>query len=526
MPNGGSKRFDEGRTPERLTAVRVKPGDTIYLQVLLRESDAHYDITNTDLTITCLENSARWDLARDVVGNFLEGNPHRDSLGHAGVWSFQDAAGSNRMKRMPAVEPLLERWRKAVAGVAPARPDCCALKKAAQDFQKAALAAGPDGPVAQDLTGVRSPFWVNTRDDAKYLSSESQAALAKLAGEVEALKASTPPLPCANGILEGGLRYSLYPGMGDAPIHIRGRYERLGRRVPRHFPLALAGDKQPAIRSGSGRLELARWIGSADHPLTARVMVNRIWQHHFGEGIVRTPSNFGRKGQPPSHPDLLDYLARQFVESGWSVKAVHRLILLSAAYQQSSRAPRESLAADPDNRLFGRMNRRRLEAEELRDSLLTVSGRLDICRGGPAEQDHSSPRRMLYLSASRADRSGFRVLFDAADASMHVEKRTTSTVAPQALLLMNDPLITGHVHHLIERPEVAAVAEPGKRIQALYRLVYGRQPREEEVALGRRFIEAVSARPAGTKGQDPPPLGPWEVYAQALLLSNEFLFVD
>ncbi len=172
------------------------------------------------------------------------------------------------------------------------------------------------------------------------------------------------------------------------------------------------------------------------------------------------------------------------------------------------------------------MNRQRLDAEELRDSLLAVSGYLDVSQGGPANADPLVPRRMLYLTASRSDRAGFRALFDAADPSIHVEKRTASTVAPQAPFLMNSPLIVDKVSRLVNRPEVAAAAELDKRIQALYRLVFGRKATEEEVKLGRRFIEAMPAKTADSKQQETPPLGPWETYAQALLLSNEFLFVD
>ncbi len=153
--------------------------------------------------------------------------------------------------------------------------------------------------------------------------------------------------------------------------------------MPRGFPRILTGEHRSPITEGSGRLQLADWLARPDHPLTARVMVNRIWQHHFGEGLVRTPNDFGERGERPTHPELLDYLAARFVESGWSMKAMHRLIMLSSAYQQSSRADADGLAGDPENRLFGRMNRRRLDAEAIRDSLLAVAGRLDDRRGGP-----------------------------------------------------------------------------------------------------------------------------------------------
>ncbi|HMC88362.1 MAG TPA: DUF1553 domain-containing protein, partial [Gemmataceae bacterium] len=520
MPNGGALGLDQGRHPSRLQAIDVKPGDFIYLQVWLRESDAHYDITNVEFTITCVDAPGTWDLTREVVDNLLEGNPHCDTQGHTGVWSFHDMAASARKERMPAVD-------RALAALEPALKEAAAGKRAgdwpAQVFQTMIELAGPESPLVQDLTSIRSPFWVRERGDAKYLSKTAQEALAQRAAELETAKQITPPLPCAHGIQEGGVRFSLFPGTGDARIHVRGSYSQLGALVPRHLPRVLSGDKPLPIPSGSGRLELAKWIGSAEHPLTARVMVNRIWQQHFGEGIVRTPSNFGRMGTLPTHPELLDWLACRLVESGWSVKALHRLILLSAAYQQSSRPSPELLRADPDNLLFGRMNRRRLEAEALRDSLLSVCDRLDQRAFGPPEDSHSR-RRAVYLKASRSDRSGFSTLFDAADPSIHVEKRTASTVAPQALYLMNGWLSMEGLPRLLGRAG-AAGGTTEARIQALYRVVFGRKATAEEAALGRDFIEALAAVPAASS-HEPAPLSAWETYAQALLLSNEFLFVD
>jgi hypothetical protein len=526
MPNGGSEALDQGRNPGPLASVDVQVGDVIYLQVWLRTGDAHYDITNVELTVTRLDGPGRWDLTSDVVGNFLAANPHADARGNAGVWGFYDMAGSNRKQRLPAVDPALGAWHQAVAKIAAGTMSRVGLEQAAREFQHAVERGGPDNPLAHDLTGARGPFRVPPRDDARYLSAEAGAALAKRAAELEHLRKSTPPLPCAHGAQEGGVRFSLFPGLQDARVHVRGNYSRLGRRVPRRFPEILGGSARPAITSGSGRLELAHWIASADHPLTARVMANRIWQHHFGEGLVRTPSNFGALGAPPTHPGLLDYLAVRFIASGWSVKDLHRMILLSAAYQQSSKPRAESLRLDPNNLLFSRMNRRRLEAEALRDSVLAACGCLDGRPGGPPDADAHSPRRMLYLRTARAARSGFGALFDAADPSIQVDKRTVSTVAPQALFLMNNPLVAGKVGLLVRRPEVAARESPPDRIQALYRLLFGRAATAEEVDVGRRFVGAMTEQPASVKSGGGTPLGPWEAYAQALLLSNEFLFVD
>jgi hypothetical protein len=515
LPNGASKTLAQGKYLERLASVPVKAGDELSLGVLLRTGDAHYDITNIELTITRLDGPGEWDLKHEAEGSFLAGNPH-------GVWAFYDMAESHRWTRMPAVDLALKGWDKAVADKA----DRVVLRKVARELQQAIEKGGPEGPLAQALTGVGGLYRADDRDDTKSLSAAGQAEVARLSAELQRLKASVPPLPCAHGAQEGGLRYGLFPGIQDARIHVRGSYSRLGDRVPRRFPRSLAGGAQPPITAGSGRRELADWIASPKNPVTARVMVNRIWQHHFGEGIVRTPSNFGAMGTPPTHPELLDYLAQQFIVSGWSVKAMHRMILLSATYQQSSKVTGESLRLDPNNLLCGRMNRRQVEAEALRDSLLAVCGCLDMRPGGPAEGDAQSHRRMLYLRIARSDKSGLAAVFDGADASIQVEKRTTSTVAPQALLLMNSPLVVEKVGRLVQRPEVANLKKPEERIQALYGLLFGRRASVEEEKIGCRFIEAMTAMPAPAKAGDATPLGPWEAYAQALLMSNEFLFVD
>jgi hypothetical protein len=514
LPNGGAMRLDQGRLAHRLDFVRVEPGDVIQLQVALASGDAHYDITNVMLRIAARDGSADWDLARDLGADFLASNPHADALGHPRVWRFDDMAGSHRAGRMPAVDRLLADWDAAVASGG----GRSAVEAAARKIAGRVIAVAPDDGVILDLTGPRSPFWVKDRDDAKYLPVAAQAELQKLAAEVEALRAEVPGLSYACGIQDGGLRYGPYPGIDDARIYVRGNYEMPGRTVPRHFPPALGGATAPAVARGSGRLELARWLARPDHPTTARVMVNRIWQHHFGEGIVRTPSNFGKLGRAPSHPELLDWLALRFVGSGWSIKAVHRLVVLSDAYRRSSRPTPALLEADPENRFWGRMDRRRLEAEELHDGLLALAGRLDERRGGPSESDPSSPRRLIYLASSRNDRSDFGSVFDRADPALHVERRTASTVAPQALYLMNSPWVLEQARGLARRPDVAAERDPARRIARLYQLAYGRPASAEEIDLGGALV--------GTAPPGADPRAAWVRYAHALLLSNEFLFLD
>src|SRR5262249_30787329 len=267
--------------------------------------------------------------------------------------------------------------------------------------QRAALAHGLSPGTADRLVAL----WQFQRQRSRFLQQHA---------ELDRLKQSLPPVPYANGVQEGGCPQSPQAGTHDVRVHIRGRYDRLGKLVPRRFPRILAGENQQPVTEGSGRLQLARWVASADNPLTPRVMVNRVWQQHFGEGLVRTPGNFGKQGEPPTDPELLDHLARVLIDSGWSLKALHRTIMLSAVYQQGSSAEDATLKADPDNRLLSRMNRRRLEAEAIRDSLLAVSGRLDRTPGGPASQDFNMTRRTLYFMTIRSDRTSFRELFDAA----------------------------------------------------------------------------------------------------------------
>jgi hypothetical protein len=349
------------------------------------------------------------------------------------------------------------------------------------------------------------------------LIAAEKAQLGGLQAELAELKKHAPPLlPFTNGAQEGGVPDSPHAGIHDVRIHMRGSYSRLGESVPRRFPRIVAGDHQPPIREGSGRLQLARWLVTPDNPLTARVMVNRIWQHHFGQGIVRTPSNFGKQGERPTHPELLDYLAKRFVESGWSMKAMHRLIMLSAVYQQASEPLPGTRQADPDNRFFGRMNRQRLEAEAIRDNLLAVSGRLNSTMGGKATRDFNSLRRSLYHMTIRSDRSGFGPLFDMADSTAPVATRTVSTVAPQALFLLNHPFVLEQKTALAQRILQDTQANDDKtRIEKIYVLLYGRPPTEEELRIGLEFLARQRS-----------PKEAWGAYCEILLCANEFIYVD
>jgi hypothetical protein len=505
FPNGGAQKLTDGKNAERLSSVEVKEGDSLELLVLPKENYI-CDTTVVELTIAEAEGTAEWNLTRDLVDDPHQGNPHADRLGHPAVWHFYDMAESNRARQAPtAFNPALAVWMQT----AREKQDRALLQRAAEDFQK-----------TFEVVDDRSPFWIHDPADQKYWSPSAREELATLTGALATLKKTPPPPePFANGAQEGGVPDSPQAGIHDVRVHIRGRYDRLGDVVPRRFPLILAGDDQTPIARGSGRLQLARWLASADNPLTARVIVNRIWQYHFGEGIARTPSNFGKLGERPSHPELLDYLARSFVESSWSIKALHRDILLSAAYQQSSAPPPESLAADPDNRLIGRMNRRRLEAEAIRDTLLAVAGNLDLEQAGPAVRDFSSPRRSLYQMTVRSDRAGFGPLFDVADSTALVDKRTVSTVAPQALFLLNHPFVVAQTAALTQRILSGSATGERERIERAYLVLYGRLPTEEEYAVGESFL-----RRSGERGDKPEIC--WQAYCQVLLCANELIYLD
>jgi hypothetical protein len=365
------------------------------------------------------------------------------------------------------------------------------------------------GPKTNGPPMLRVPLLAPTE-----LGNEVGKYLARPDGQLNALALTpTPPVEYANGAQEGGVPGSPHAGVHDVRIHFRGRYDHLGELTPRRFPEILAGKDQKPRAFGSGRLQLAEWLTRPENPLTARVMANRIWQQHFGEGLVNTPSNFGKLGGRPSNPELLDYLADQFVRSGWSIKAMHRLIMLSATYQQSCENERANV--DPENRLLYRMNRRRLEAEDLRDSLLATAGRLDRNMEGPSIRDFNVPRRTVYLTTIRSDRSGFRPLFDVADSTAPVDKRTVSTVAPQALFLMNNPFIMEQTAALAKR--IIQGDQDGRaRIQKAYNLLYGRPPKEEEVQIGLDFLQ----RGGGDLNRA------WQEYCQVLLCANEFIYVD
>ncbi|HVA47650.1 MAG TPA: PSD1 and planctomycete cytochrome C domain-containing protein [Pirellulales bacterium] len=348
----------------------------------------------------------------------------------------------------------------------------------------------------------------------KLLPEEGRKKLATMQAAIEELKKAVgEKYPIAHSLKEGQA--------ANMPIHLRGSPTDLGDEAPRGFLAVLSPADARPFEQGSGRLELARAIADRNNPLTARVFVNRVWQQHFGRGIVGTPSNFGLLGERPTHPELLDYLASRFIASGWSIKSLQREIMLSATYRLASTWQAAQYERDPDNRFYWRMNRRRLDVESWRDALLAACGNLDPVMGGPSQKldDASNRRRTLYAAVSRHELNPVLRLFDFPDPNLTSERRVITTVPMQQLFVLNSEFMIGQAKTLAAR----LLREPSSedaRVERIYRWVFGRPPRERERQLAREFLAGTSVVAGAVK------LSPWEQYAQALLGSNEFVFVD
>ncbi len=303
----------------------------------------------------------------------------------------------------------------------------------------------------------------------------------------------------------------------DLPIFLRGDVEQKGEVVKRGFLEVLGKDGRREFQEGSGRRELAEAIVDQANPLTARVLVNRIWARVFGQSLVATPSNFGALGEKPTHPDMLDDLAARFMEGGWSIKALVRELVLSATYRQSSKNPRLSPETDPENRFYGRMARRRLDVEQFRDALLFVSGGLDQEGGRSLElNDPKNLRRTVYGRISRKELNSLMMQFDYPDANVHAAARASTTTPMQKLWMMNNPFVIERARRLsaeLDDPSLAREAN----VRRAYRSLYGRPPTGEEEALAATFL---------AEEDDGPGLSRWTQYAQILLAANEFLYVD
>ncbi len=337
--------------------------------------------------------------------------------------------------------------------------------------------------------------------------------------------------------------YAVTEGMpANARIQIKGNPLKLDREVPRGFLQILGGQQVPATEKGSGRRQLADWLADPKNPLTPRVMVNRIWLHHFGAGLVRTPNDFGARGQPPSHPELLDYLASRFIAGGWSIKAMHKQLMLSHAYQMSTVDNAAAALPDPDNRLLWKFNRRRLAAEEIRDAMLAVSGTLDRTPGGahpfkpewewrytqhkPFVDDFESNRRSVYLLYQRIRLQPLLGLFDGADPNAATDQRPVSTTAIQALFMMNDPF----AHQQAERFADRLLAAPGttdSRIDLAYQLAFARPATNDELREGTAYLAGIEQKfSAASVPAEKLERAAWASYCRVIYSSNEFIYLD
>ncbi|MCI0627568.1 MAG: PSD1 and planctomycete cytochrome C domain-containing protein [Acidobacteria bacterium] len=345
----------------------------------------------------------------------------------------------------------------------------------------------------------------------RFLRPEWKSHLETLRAELETLKKAVPaPFPYFMGLKES-------PEPTNAKVNIRGNPYDLGDEAPRRFLQVLCGGEPAPYTHGSGRRELAEAV--ARHPLTARVMVNRVWDHLFGRGIVRTPSNFGQNGDRPSHPELLEYLAARFDQQKGSVKGLVRELMLSSVYQLSTEYSGKNVLKDPDNQLFWHANQKRLDVEALRDTLLFVSGTLDSSVGGPSQElNADNHRRTVYAKISRVKADEMLVLFDFPNAIITSERRSVTNVPSQQLFFLNSKVIFEQSRLLAERLRREAGEENAARIRLAYRLLYGRTATEAEVRIGLGFL----AHQSDPKTADQP----WQKYTQILLASNEFSYLD
>ena len=411
-------------------------------------------------------------------------------------------------------------------------------KTARSSYPNAGKVAGPRPEVdkAQDpffyaaWIDPRGPVYRSDEERIAALPSDQATEVRKLIAERTEMERTLPTkeVPMAIAVKEG-------PVM-EQHVFLRGDYHNLGDLVERTEPAILRlNAPAPPVTTNSGRLELANWIVDPRNPLPARVMVNRIWQGHFGDGIVRTPDNFGKLGDRPSNPELLDYLATQFVENGWSIKKMHRAIMLSKTYQMSAEYDADKKAKDPEDRLMSRFPRQRLSIEEIRDAFLSIGGDLDLAMGGTLDpgvgtdgetsasrismNPESTNRRSIYLPLRRSNLPTLYMLFDFGDATSPEGHRNPTTVATQALFVMNSPLVNREAKQLADRL-IKQDKKESKRIEEAYTAILDRRPDPAEVDAGLSYMQNLRR-----KWNDIDEAKAWQSFCHALMASNEFLYI-
>ncbi|MBN8247856.1 MAG: DUF1553 domain-containing protein, partial [Verrucomicrobia bacterium] len=414
------------------------------------------------------------------------------------VAALRDAGVTNRASVARAYGDLLrsvyERSRSEGGGASGALD--------AADRELLALVTGPESPVA-----------FPRRETPDHMSRPEKDRYGSLVMALDKLAAHATNRPPARAMVVRDLPEPVAPR-----VFLRGNPSRPGPETPRGFLRVLQGGQAVPFGAGSGRRDLAEAIVAPSNPLTARVFVNRVWMHHFGEPLVASPADFGARSEPPADPALLDWLASEFMASGWRVKSLHRMLVLSAAYAQAVRTPRPG---DPEPAPWV-PTRRRLDLESMRDSLLWISGRLDATVGGlpgDAASDAWNARRTVYGLVDRQNLPSLFRSFDFAAPDQCVERRPRTLVPQQALFALNSPFVLEQARALAALPTVAGETDPARRVRALFGRVLGRDPSPSETTDTLRWVAELPP-----VSEDAP--GPWELLAQSLMISNDAVFLD
>lgn len=559
--NGGKQAFREGKQEAGLSHVEFKAGEMLEL-LLLPKQNHGADSTVIEFEITELDGQKReWNFSREMLAGFdanTQNNPQKDSFGNT-PWYLYDATKGLNMLATFAVTTFKDQKVPSIKNAEDTPSVFANLTPAPLSFitvtlppRSVGLHPAPKGPVALaweapaagtfeikgsvtdvDTSGGDGIGWTLQVRPAIGVQAKQQReinqAFTAAKAKRDAVAAKAPVMQTAYAVSEGKPH--------NSKIHRRGDPSNLGPEVPRRFLQLFGGQELPKDAKGSGRAELAQWLTEPTNPLTARVMVNRIWQHHFGKGLVTTPNDFGTRGAAPTHPELLDFLARKFVEGGWSIKQMHRLIMNSQAYQLASATDAKSASVDPNNAWLWKFDRQRLDAESIRDAMLSVSGALEPAPKGPhpfpAEKSwaytqhvpfttlYDTKQRSVYIMQPRIKKHPFLALFDGADPNTTTGARLESTTPIQALFVLNDPFVHDSATRFGARI-LQAKPQNSERITLAHQWAYGRMPTANQLAACedylKRMIEKLGGKDAEQKA--------WTSLARVLLSSNEFIYID
>lgn len=531
-----SSKIAEGTSATFEQTLRVQQGEVLQLTVLPNEKHGA-DTTLVEWTLRETGGAKRsWSTA-DLVPDLMKGNPH--PAAHGAKWCFLETAPGPVFLMEPESSrdgnAALKSWSNGATPVVVANtadqqvmawttlaPESLFVHPGHQRPVALAWVSPLDGELT--LSGKVADVHPSGGDGvafelAHFAVPAYGPALVQLGETIQPVAdpGPMPTIPVAYAVVDR-------EQPANTRFHERGEPENLGPEVPRRWLTVFGGTEIPPD-VGSGRRELGDWISR--HPLTARVMVNRIWQWHFGQGLVRSPNDFGARGETPTHPELLDFLAARFVQSGYSIKQMHRLIIQTAAYQRASATP---ATTDPANRWLAHFSRRRLTAEELRDSVLLASGRLDLAPGTthpfppestwkfsqhrPFNAVYETDKRSAFLMVQRQRRHPYLALFDGADPNSSTPARETSTVPTQALFFLNDPVFHAQAAAVAEK--FVSLPDDETRIADAWRLILQRKPTDDEITRARDFLAAYPGKPAEK----------WAAQVRVLMASNEFLHID